>query len=107
VARTPEQRALDYQRTVKWRKTNPRSKCHGLSKDQVAVRLAEQGGACGICGDHDVRHWHGDHDHATGNFRAVLCNRCNLGLGLFRDDAARCRQAADYLDRHKQLGELL
>jgi Recombination endonuclease VII len=28
-----------------------------------------------------------DHDHKTGLFRGWLCNQCNLGLGLAKDDA--------------------
>lgn len=93
---------------ARWRASNPRpSPHHGLSPEQIAARLAAQGGACGLCGDRDARKWHGDHDHTTGLFRAVLCGRCNMGLGLFLDDATRVRRAAEYLERHRQLQALL
>jgi transcription elongation factor Elf1 len=40
--------------------------------------------SCTICGDEDSLVV--DHDHKTNKIRGLLCNRCNKGLGLFRDD---------------------
>lgn len=39
-----------------------------------------------------------DHDHATGEFRGWICDRCNKVLGLMRDDAKLLRKLADYLE---------
>lgn len=85
---------------ARWRQTNPRrSPYHSLTSDEIQARVAAQGG-CAICGQQSKR-WHGDHDHATGKFRGVLCNRCNMGLGLFGDDMHRLGRAAAYLESHK------
>lgn len=92
---------------ARWRKNNPRSSpYHGLTPAQIAERVKQQGG-CGICRTTEVSKWHGDHDHATGRFRAVLCSRCNMGLGLFLDNPTLVRAAAAYLEQHQQLQELM
>jgi hypothetical protein len=41
-----------------------------------------------------------DHDHASDEIRGTLCGNCNRGLGLYRDNPALLRAAADYLDAH-------
>jgi hypothetical protein len=41
-----------------------------------------------------------DHNHATGVVRAILCSRCNSGLGLFCEDPDLMRRAIDYLETH-------
>lgn len=41
-----------------------------------------------------------DHDHTAGaNARGLLCNRCNLGLGYFRDNLELLASAVAYLGR--------
>lgn len=93
-----------------YNRANKRSASHGLTAVEMDARLAAQGGGCAVCGSKSpggVRGWHGDHDHRTGRFRAVLCGPCNSGIGFLKDDPARCRAAAAYLDRHQKLQELL
>jgi hypothetical protein len=61
----------------------------------------QQGGLCAVC-ETDLsalppRRVHADHCHALGAKRGLLCQKCNHGLGLFQDDPAILRRAADYL----------
>ena len=39
-----------------------------------------------------------DHGHSKNLVRALLCRRCNLGLGFFLDSPEFLRFAADYLE---------
>jgi hypothetical protein len=58
---------------------------YGLTEEQVATLLDEQAHFCLICLRR--RPLRVDHDHASGDFRGLLCFRCNGGLGRFGDDA--------------------
>ncbi len=78
-----------------------RPQTYGLAPAELAA-LLEQHGTCAIC---RLPTWgkrgpQVDHDHATGKVRGVLCINCNNGLGRFKDDPARLRAAAAYLEAH-------
>ena len=53
----------------------------------------------------DDRDTHIDHDHKTGKIRSILCNKCNVGLGMFNDDTAVLRRAAKYIEKHELGGD--
>jgi hypothetical protein len=76
----------------------------GLSPDQAASAYSVS--SCPICmrafDEAAGRGRHGDHDHVTGRFRAVICEGCNLGLGLLDHDPDRLRSAATYIRRAEE-----
>jgi hypothetical protein len=76
----------------------------GLSSDQYAAMLADQGGGCALCGriPPPGRSLHVDHHHATGVVRGLLCFRCNAGIGQFREDPIRLADAIVYLSRGRR-----
>lgn len=44
-----------------------------------------------------------DHCHTTGKFRGLLCVKCNTMLGFAYDNPTRLREAADYLEEHRNV----
>lgn len=42
-----------------------------------------------------------DHCHSTGKFRGLICNGCNSGLGMFRENIEAMKEAIKYLRTHK------
>lgn len=90
--RTAEQQAR-YVRRYRWRK-------YGIDPDLVEATLAEHDGNCGLCKEPIVGTICVDHDHMTNQFRDVLCNNCNAGLGQFKDSPRLLMLAIDYLAKH-------
>ena len=70
----------------------------GLSPEQYAQMLADQGNACAICQkEFPGRGPHIDHCHTTGQVRGLLCNACNSLLGFAKDSPATLLRAIGYL----------
>lgn len=74
-----------------------RLQTYGLSNEEYTVQLLLQDNCCFICGDEFHEQPRVDHDHTTGQVRGLLCNMCNIGLGMFRDNPEYLDQAALYL----------
>ncbi len=65
----------------------------------------EQGGACAICRRRPARRLCIDHCHATRKVRGLLCDNCNIALGLLDDDPDRLRAALAYVLRARGVVE--
>ncbi len=61
----------------------------------------KQESKCAICGIEKCSSGYPmsvDHNHDTGKVRALLCKKCNSGLGLFDDDPELISKAVSYLE---------
>lgn len=78
---------------------------YGLTRADFEAMLLAQGNRCAICATTldasgpSASAPNVDHDHKTGQVRAILCKPCNIALGHLRDDPNVVRAALDYLIR--------
>ena len=77
-------------------------RCYGMSLADYDALLALHGGVCAICGKKSKRRLVVDHCHSLNKVRGLLCDKCNLGLGMFDDDIDRLRAAIAYLERSRR-----
>ena len=60
----------------------------------------KQQAQCAVCGkvfsDDDCI----DHDHSTNQLRGLLCNSCNVGIGMLKDSPELCLKASKYLTNY-------
>jgi hypothetical protein len=84
-----------------------RLKAYGLTPEAFNALLASQDNRCAICRTDKPgkRNWHTDHDKdyekRTGKIRVrgILCQNCNLALGMMHDNPGVAIKAAYYLLR--------
>ena len=94
IAPFPEKkREFRYQKHIKEK--------YGLTGDSYRLLLSAQGGGCAICRRNEGK-LTVDHCHDTGKVRGILCQRCNTGLGHFRDSPELLREACNYLISRSQ-----
>lgn len=68
---------------------------YGITEDTFKETLKNQGEKCAICGN--TSKLFVDHCHNTKRFRGLLCNNCNTGLGMFKDNVHILQAAIKYL----------
>ena len=75
---------------------------YGLTAASYVKILLAQNGVCAICagGPGSRKRFSVDHCHDSNEVRGLLCNSCNVALGLFKDDYERLLSAAEYLHKH-------
>jgi hypothetical protein len=94
-------------------------KCRTCSRSQskLVKRLREENPypdpdyTCPVCDRHldevsehgqkKMQTWVLDHCHDTETFRGWLCFHCNSGLGQFKDNLERIKNAVKYLEAHQ------
>jgi hypothetical protein len=78
---------------------------YGITHKEYDQMYLEQNGVCKICKLPPVGQKNRlcvDHDHQTGDVRALLCDHCNRGLGFFKDDERLLNLASDYIRTFKR-----
>lgn len=86
------------EKALRWYRNNKlKHKCYKFNiSPSTYQKLAEgQEGKCALC--LKERPLVIDHDHLTKKVRGLLCNTCNLSLGMFEDSIPILRKAIKYL----------
>jgi hypothetical protein len=95
----------------KWFKTNAkkqrilqRKRNYGLTENEYNAMVFGQENKCAICKKQKTteQNLDVDHDHRTGKVRGLLCRRCNLVLGMTKEDKLLLYAIINYLDRHNE-----
>lgn len=71
---------------------------YGLSLEDLERMKLQQNNKCAICNLETKLVV--DHCHRKNFVRKLLCDKCNQGLGSFRDDSRLLREAANYVESH-------
>lgn len=71
---------------------------YGMSLQDYYLRWLRQACACAICRTEPKGLLFVDHCHVTGQLRGLLCRKCNMAVGFFRDDPLLARAATAYLE---------
>ncbi len=104
------ERARGYSRM--WRAGNPHKRLeyelrtvYGITVDQYENMRKVQENLCAICGQSETKKLRGkvvrlaiDHCHTTNKVRGLLCQNCNHGIGMLKDNVSVMRRAIHYLE---------
>jgi hypothetical protein len=73
----------------------------GITLEQYEETLLKQGNKCAVCVSDKPGgrgNFHADHCHKTGKFRGLLCQKCNMALGMMNDDINILLKFVEYLN---------
>ena len=80
--------------------------CYGIPIEEYDRMAQNQNYCCSGCGKHASDTPRGrlfvDHDHVTGNIRALLCQQCNTALGMVNDSVETLLGLVGYLEQFRR-----
>jgi len=80
-------------------------KSFGITLEDFDKMVENQNGVCAICGNINIK-GHKlcvDHNHETGEIRALLCDHCNHLLGCAKENIIVLQSAINYLHDYSSL----
>ena len=71
---------------------------YGLTEEEYNNMVLSQNNLCAICNNpSNNKALAIDHNHKTGEVRGLLCQNCNLAIGLFKENIIIFNKAIEYL----------
>ncbi len=81
-----------------------RTAIYGITVSRYQDILTLQENKCAICKkSFQETHDYIDHDHKNGEVRGVLCQKCNMGIGMFDENLSILVEAINYLSSYKSI----
>lgn len=77
---------------------------YGITIDDYNSMFTLQDGRCAGCNKHQSeigKTLHVDHDHETKVVRGLLCNKCNMAIGLIKENVSTLKEMIKYLENAK------
>jgi hypothetical protein len=84
-------------RRQKLAKKSHLSRKYGLTIEQFFVMITEQENKCKIC-ECEMKSPQVDHNHTTGEVRALLCKPCNMAFGMLKENPKTLRNMLSYIN---------
>ena len=85
-------------------KDNTLKRIFNITLEEYNTLFNNQNGCCAICGKHQSELKKSlcvDHDHITNKIRGLLCQTCNVAIGLLKDDVNILQMGVEYLKQYK------
>jgi recombination endonuclease VII len=87
-----------------------RNRRHGITQEQLDVKMAEQNNCCAVCGKEFQETPHIDHNHACCPKlrscdkcrRGLLCAPCNVMIGMAQESIEVLTNAIQYLKGYQK-----
>jgi hypothetical protein len=98
--RTKDQRHGEYLNNKQKQLDRDLFKHYGITRNQFNEMRIKQDFLCAICGKHESeshKGLHTDHCHETKRVRGLLCNSCNLAIGMLKHNITILHKAIEYL----------
>ena len=70
---------------------------YGLTTEEFSAMMLKQNNKCKIC-EREMNLPQIDHNHTTGKIRGLLCNPCNMAIGLLKEDIKVFYNAISYIN---------
>lgn len=98
--RLKEQAKGKYQKNLIQERSKHLLRTYGIDHKEYERLSKQQNNSCGICEKppEKGKFLHVDRCHETNRVRGLLCNKCNLAVGLFSDNTILLKNAIYYLD---------
>lgn len=100
------------ERSAVWQRENPEKvrsrelkKKYGLSVEKFNAMLSDQGGACKICKKQAQKNKNlsVDHCHTSNRIRGIICQPCNMALGMVKDNVGVLRSMIAYVEANQDV----